>query len=134
VRHDAHALGAFALLLFLPAIAFTALNAAPRSKLRRSLVMFATLLAGIGFVEVLIREKMLAATFGSPLLARWPERARLMLHPGEQQTRLEEQHRELAAKHDLPRIRSIVSKETIDAYTECQGVALLNDLQLVPRP
>jgi hypothetical protein len=134
VRHDAHALGAFALLLFLPALLHVTLQAAPRPELRRGLLMLATLLGGIGFVEVLIHEKMLTTTLNSPLLARWPERARLMLHLGGQQAWLEEQRRELAAKHDLPRIRAAVGRETIDAYTECQGVALLNELNLVPRP
>lgn len=124
-RHDAHAYGFFMILLFLPALALLA-----HPQARRTPLLLATLLAGIGLTEVLLREKLLPAS----IVAQWPEHARQLLQPGEHRKRLERQRQTLAAEHDLPMIRSIVGDAAIDAFTDCQGIALLNGLRLTPRP
>lgn len=124
-RHDAHAFGFFGMLLFLPALVLLA-----HPQARPGPLLLATLLSGIGLTEVLLREKLLPTS----MVGQWPEHARQLLKPGHHRDRLERQRQALAAEHDLPRIRSIVGDATIDAYTDCQGIALLNGFRLTPRP
>lgn len=133
-RHDAHALAFFAVMLFLPALVAVTLKDAPRLKLRRGLLAAIIILNGAGFVHVLNREKIWSVTFGSNFFARWPSLLHDLTHPSELKERMSAHRAQLAARYALPRMRSIVGNSPLDMYTDWQGVALLNDFKLRPRP
>lgn len=134
VRHDAHALSFFAMAFYLPALLHLTLHDAPRARLRNSILFGTMALSAFGFFNVIVRERIWPITFGSPFLTRWPDTLNDLTHPAELKARLERDREALAAKYALPRMKAIVGDATLDAYTDCQGVALLNGFNLAPRP
>jgi hypothetical protein len=134
VRHDGHALVAFVLALFLPALVPLAVPDVSVSPVRRGLLCAATAVAGLGCYEVAAREPAVVATLTHSLLDHWKGKADQLLRPSAVRQRMDAAAADLRARYDLPAIRRRVGNERIDVLTESQGVALLNDLTLAPRP
>jgi hypothetical protein len=134
VRHDGHALVAFAIALFLPAFVHLALPDVLGSPVRRGLLWAATATAGVGCYEVAAREPGVMATLSHSLLDHWKARADHLLHPTALRQGMDAMTADLKRRYDLPAVRSRVGAERIDMLTESQGVALLNGLNLAPRP
>jgi hypothetical protein len=134
VRHDGHALVAFVIALFLPACIHLALPEVLASPVRRGLLWAATVVAGLGCYEVTVREPAVMATLNHSLIDHWRGQAEQVLHPAEVRERMDALQADMRRQYDLPAIRARVGNERIDVLTESQGVALLNGLNLSPRP
>ncbi|CAN5578007.1 hypothetical protein BH11PLA2_BH11PLA2_49340 [soil metagenome] len=127
VRHDSHSLLTFVMLLVVPALLHHLLGG------RRHITIAATLLAGIGVYAVLDHNHLNSVYQQSPVAA-WKQHWSNLTQPLDLQAKLERERRGEQARLDLPLIRAIVGTAGIDCVTECQGVALLNGLNVTPRP
>jgi hypothetical protein len=134
VRHDGHALIAFAVGLVLPTLVGAVLADAPGDDARRGLLRAAAVLAAAGGFEVVARDPAFRATVAHSLADEWQARLGDLLDRGRLRDRLAAEADALRRKHDLPAVRAAVGDRPIDVLTEAQGVALLNGLNLAPRP
>ena len=130
VRHDGHALVGFAVLLPLPALA----GAVRAGRTRWPLVVAATLVAAVGGGLVIAREPVYRLPAMPAMADEWGRRAAFVFDPSPTHAELDRHAEALRGRFALPAIREKVGDAPIDLFTDSQGVALLNGLNLHPRP
>ena len=132
VRADDHVLSFFALCPVALVTLWTV--AQPRPPIRyigygTNFLIFAICLGGIFLQQPSVIRNCFTYT-AARLTVTW----NAIATPGARARQLEAQLHEAKIDNDLPRVRAEVADRTIDVFGYEQGVALLNDLNYVPRP
>jgi hypothetical protein len=139
VRHDQHAFGFFAPVLFVPFLLPAAFPSPLwRAPVRVVLLAYAVLLSAAGMESVLKHQGIAysynpATLFGAGA-AGLGQNLKKAVRPGGLRRRLEAERARLAAANALPRIKEQVGNAAVDLFTQGQGLVFVNGLTWRPRP
>ncbi len=132
IRADDHVLSFFALCPVALVTLWTTVQLRPLTRsigYGTSLLIFVICLFGIFLQQPLVITNCLTDT-AARLTGTW----NVIANPGAKVRQLDAQLHEAKIDNALPRVRAEVADRTIDVFGYEQGVALLNDLNYVPRP